>query len=316
MTTNDHTVPRMYLRRFARHKRGDGYYITSRPADDPSTSFEANVRNIAAIKGFYWGTDPEGLPHHDMEVLLGKIERGAGKAFSLILDDAEYALPQRWPLPTDHRLQMSWWIAAQLLRTTRQRLRIEHLMNGALDAAIPRRLVAAAANNRHIDYIVRRLRSLADIIYQRPWGLGFSTPCLITSDVPVVILNGHDDPQQLRAASYWDIVLPLDSHRLLMLPGFNAQERDSKKRRDHRLTLDGTGLILLDIVRDAADRYLFHHPDHAFHLTIGRGPRLPTPWTGDQRTRGPEYIIEYETLPSHLTVESRWVREHPPRVQA
>lgn len=315
MTTNDHTVPKMYLRRFARHTHGDGYYIVASLVDEPSTSFETNVRNVGATKGFYWGTDIDGVPHHHMEALLGKIETGASKAFNLILDDPDYALPEPWPLPPEQRLRMSWWIAAQLLRTTRQRHRIEYITSTGTEAEVPTNVAAAAANNRHIAFIVDRLSTLAGVIHQRPWGLGFSTPCLHTSDVPVVILNGHDDDQQIRSASYWDIVLPLDPHRLLMLPGIHTQIEDPHKQQDHRVVFGGEGLILLDIVRDAADRHLFHHPSHTPHAAAGRtSPRLPTPWTGDTRTSGPEYLIQYETLPPHLTVERRWVSEHPARV--
>lgn len=312
MTTNDHTVPRMYLRRFARHTRGDGYYIVAREVDEPTNSFETNIRNVAATKGFYWGTDSDGIPHHHMETLLGKIETGATKAFNAILDDPDYALPQRWPLADDDRLRMSWWIAAQLLRTTRQRHRINHLANTDAPIGAPPSVAAVAASNRHIAFIVERLAVLATVIHHRSWGVAFSTPCLHTSDVPVVILNGHDDEHQIRAAEYWDIVLPLDPHRLLMLPGLHSRADDPDKRCDHRIVLGGEGLILLDIVRDAADRHLFHHPNHPPHLEGGTGPRLPTPWTGEARTGGPQYVIEYETLAPHLTIERRWVHEHPP----
>jgi hypothetical protein len=313
MSTNDHTVPKMYLRRFARHTRGDGYYIVAAEVDHPSTSFETNIRNVGATKNFYWGTDIDGVPHHHMETLLGKIETGAAKAFSLVLDDPEYALPQQWPLPHDDRLKMSWWIAAQLLRTTRQRHRIEHLATIGSTVPAPATVTAAAASNRHIAFIVERLASLAAAIHLRPWGLAYSTTCLHTSDVPVVILNGHDDGRQIRAASYWDVVLPLDPHRLLMLPGINAQMEDADKQQDHRILFGGEGLILLDIVRDAADRYLFHHPSHPPRRVPARNdPRLPTPWTGDTRSAGPEYVIQYEALAPSLTVERRWVHEHPP----
>jgi hypothetical protein len=313
MSTNDHTVPKMYLRRFARHTRGDGYYIVASDVDEPTKSFETNVRNVSAAKGFYWGTDVDGVPHHHMETLLGKIETGASKAFSLILDDPEYALPERWPLPDAHRAKLSWWIAAQLLRTTRQRHRINHLAESESTLEVSPTVVAAAGSNRHNAFIVDRLHALAAVIHNRPWGLGFSTPCLQTSDVPVVILNGHDDEKQIRAAEYWDIVLPLDPHRLLMLPGVHARAADPDKQLDHRIVFGGEGVILLDIVRDAADRHLFHHPEHVPRNPTGRtDPRLPTPWKGDTRTSGPEYLIEYEALAPNLTVERRWVHEHQP----
>ena len=74
MTTNDHTVPQSYLRRFARKSRGKAHQVVAAPADDVNASFVTSVRNVAAVQGFHWGVDPEGVEHHVMEDLLTSIE--------------------------------------------------------------------------------------------------------------------------------------------------------------------------------------------------------------------------------------------------
>lgn len=35
--------------------------------------------------------------------------------------------PGRWPLKAEERAAMAWWVAAQIVRTVRQRKRLQHL---------------------------------------------------------------------------------------------------------------------------------------------------------------------------------------------
>ncbi len=251
MTTNDHTVPQMYLKWFA-ERRGRKYQLIARRVNDLGNPFPTTVKNITAVKGFYWGTTPDGVPHHEAEKLLSQIEGDASLVFAEILDDTMYALPYRWPLRNDERVWLSWWIAAQLLRTTRQRKRLAYFAEQeGLSASAG--VKSVTENNIHLDFMVRQLGAVAFLAYRRPWGLGFSDACLMTSDVPVVILNGHDDKNQVLSASFWDILLPLDSHRLLLLPGVTTQD-DPRKRRDHRFKLDGgMGIFVNRVLYDAAD---------------------------------------------------------------
>lgn len=313
--TNDHTVPQAYLRRFATRRSGKGHLIVARPVEDITTMFETNVRNVASVKGFYWSANRDGTPaEHGMEIVLGRIESGVAAAFSAILDDHNYALPGLWPLPQQLRQRIAWWMAAQILRTTRQRDRLEHHLADIHGLDIPKPIAKAAAANVHIAFIASQLSRLASVVYDRPWGVGFSDACLTTSDVPVVLLHEHDADDQIFAASISDIVLPLDPHRFLYLPGLTAL-RDRQKRVDHRIKLDGgLGLFVSEILRDAADRYILHHPEHeppwAAQFRDIR-PRLPRPWRGESHS-SPEYYVSYAVLPDHVTVERRWLSEHPP----
>lgn len=301
----------MHLRRFAKKERGRGHLTCAIPVADPARPFLTNVRNVAAVKGFYWGTDADGVPHHDFEALLSQAEAAAAPALAAVLSHQSVALPPRWPMPARDRVVVAWWMAAQLLRTTRQRKRLAHEQPTLQpDPSIS----AFVKNNQHLSFVAEHLSELAFLLHQRPWAIVFSDACLGTSDVPVVIVNGQDESDQLSAAAFWDVLMPLDPHRLLLLPGQAAQAEDVRKRFDHRAKLDGgLGSFVTDILYDAADTHVFHHPDHKPLLRgIERSARLPTPWTGDDRTTGPEYFMSYAPLHPDYNVSSRWLREHPP----
>lgn len=313
MTTNDHTVPQMYLRRFARKGSGKGHMISVASVSDAAKPFTANVRNVASVGGFYWGERPEGVPDHTLEQLLGRIESAAAPVFNMLLDDHDHALPKSWPLEEGKRTRMAWWMAAQILRTSRQRKRLGSLV-GRSESSPPKNVRSFAKNNDHIDFIVQHLGVLAQVLFARPWALGFSDACLITSDVPVLILNGQDDQDQLVVAAFWDIVLPLDPHRILLVPCL-TDEQDQAKFEDHRFKMDGgMGVFVNSAVYDAADQHIFFHPDHApLWSALNEGSRLGTPWTGDQREPSTRYILNYPPLDPEFTVAKRWTVEHPPR---
>lgn len=313
--TNDHTVPQAYLRRFAVTRRG-GKFIAATLADEPNEVFQTNVRNVAAVNGFYWGTGCKGEPQHDMERFLGRIETAAIPAFSAILDDHHYALPLNWPLIPDLRSRLAWWMAAQILRTTRQRQRLGHLLVAAGEVdPDPGFTDSPAMRNLHNDFITHQIRPLASILFSRPWGIGFADVCLTTSDVPAMILNELDAFDQLEAAALWDIILPLDPHRFLLLPGLDLM-LDPGKRKDHRLKLDGgMGIFLSVAIRDAAERHVFPHPEHPPHQGSGvpaEGPRQPRLWAADVKSSGAQYVISYDTLAPTLTVERRWIENPAP----
>lgn len=320
VATNDHTVPQFYLRRFASKTKGTAHRLVAAPVEDLNAAFSTNVRNVAAVNNFHWGTDPGGVPHHTMEALMTSIETAAAPAFSAVLD-TEHALPARWPPTPAHRARLSWWIAAQILRTTRQRHRLSHLSDQAAEGGMPRALGAPTSaltklsrNNQHLDFITENLAPLAAIVASKPWGVGFSDACLPTSDVPVVLMNQHDAERQLVSAALWDVVLPLDPHRLLIMRA-RGSGPDPATWIDHRLKLDsGFGVFVIDMIWSAAEEHLFWHPDHeppTIREVAARGRRLPRPWAGDAHSE-PQSILEYGALPASMTVERRWLTEHPP----
>ncbi|MFV2110561.1 DUF4238 domain-containing protein [Micromonospora sp. LOL_015] len=70
--TRDHHVPRMYLRRFARHRPGGAQLMAA--STDLTARFPASVNDVAVERGFYWGTDVDGIPHHHLEEFFTTLE--------------------------------------------------------------------------------------------------------------------------------------------------------------------------------------------------------------------------------------------------
>lgn len=294
----------MYLRRFGIPKSGGNQLIATDV--DQDSSFPASVNKVAVETGFYWGTDLDGVPHHDMEKLLTAVEAAATPAFHYLLDQGrdltDDALPQL-PIRPEFRLAMSWWIAAQLLRTPRQRDRLLALHEEP--AEVPTEVKAET----HLTYILQLLAPIAGVIFRRPWGFGVTSLCLVTSDTPVLILNGQDERDQLTAAAFWDIYLPLDPHRMLLLPG-HLHRDNWRLAADHRFTLPGgVALPLNDMQASTATRHIFSHPNHdAWKERLNPHPRLGNP--SEART-DLGVIIQYDALQSGFGVERRWLDEHP-----
>jgi hypothetical protein len=307
--TNDHTVPQMYLRRFGWQRKPGSrdWFISARKVDQLDQPFTPNLRRVGAVTDFYG---------ERVEKLLGKLEANAAPVFDTLLEDPRGALPGpgRWPLQEDRRSALAWWIGAQIVRTVRQRKRLQRLAgDGTEQLAMPQSIKSLAGRDTHVRFMADQIARLSWAVFSRPWGLGFSDLCLWTGDVPVVIVNGQDEEDQLLATSYWDVILPLDPHRFLLLPGWGMRKEDPRKRGDHLLKFDsGFGRIISQMIFEVADSQVFCHGDHdpLPHLQL-EGPRLPTPWTGNTRPGG-SWVLEYPTLSSGWTVERRWLTEHPP----
>lgn len=299
--TRDHHVPRMYLRRFAK-ARGNGHQIAVSNRE-LTQKFHTNVRDVAVESGFYWGTDSEGVPQHHMEQFLSVLEGDATPAFRALLDsgkDLNADALRPWPPRTSARHALSWWISAQILRTVRQRSRLHvEATRGGID--LPDRVAVA---NHHLRYIAEMVQPLAATLYGRPWGIGFADYCLLTGDVPALVLNGQDHGDQLSAVAYWDVYLPLDPHRCLYLPGAATVAADRRLRADHRFKLHGGhSLALNTAIMDASVRHVFFHPDHD-----------PTPKAEPARSlesEMPRVMLAYEVLPPDAGVQRRWLDVHP-----
>ncbi|SEB60947.1 DUF4238 domain-containing protein [Streptomyces melanosporofaciens] len=306
-------MSQMYLRRFGEHTGPRQYKLTARRIDNVDQPFTAAPNKVLAERGYYWGTTFDGIPHHGVEDLFTELEGATASVLRTVLDAPEGALPARWPLSGSERLMLSWWLAAQILRTTRQRKRLAFAAQAAERLDAPAEIAAIAANNPHLSFIIERLAALAFTLYARPWGLGFSDMCLLTSDVPVALFNHHDAEDQLTAAALCDILVPLDPHRLLFMPSPRMQADDPYKRADHRMKIPGAvGMALVQVAYDVADALVIHHPRHdPWVHWAPSGPRQPAPWNGKNHD-APKYVLEYGTLAPHLTVERHWLTEHPP----
>ena len=305
-TTNDHIVPVMYLKRFAK-QASSTHVIRAANADKPEVDFTQGVQKVGSAKGFYWGTDPEGVPHHHMEQFLGIIEGAAAPAFRNILDKGDLphhnALPAKWPARDEVRHAIAWWIAAQILRTARQRERLRSL--NAESLPLPS---ALSRNNPHLQYIAREIAPLALLLVRRPWGIGFTNLCLFTSDVPVQIINGQDDGDQLKAASYWDIYVPLDPHRFLYLPGALHKNQHSLMR-DHMINLPGgLAMPLNELILETAHRHIFFHPEHDPRVKMEEF--LIAESVKRRGSDASQAIMTYTAMAPGTGIERRWLDRH------
>ncbi|MCU1362775.1 MAG: hypothetical protein JWM55_603 [Acidimicrobiaceae bacterium] len=314
MAAKDHTVPQLYLRRFAENRKASskGFYTDAARADDLSKIFSTEVRNVASLDGFYTQTDDDGTEDRSLDIFLSRVEDLAVPAFTQLLDSGRWAFPYPWPgFKETDRLRLSWFIAAQMLRTTRQRKRLAALRSAdSLDLPTSLRNIQIA--NDHAQFIADQVSQLAYIIFHRPWGIGMSVACLLTSDTPVVILNDHDADDQLAAASFWEILMPLDPHRFFYLPSASMVQEDPAKRDDHRLVLqNGMGYAVNQAVFDAADSYVFWHPRHRPRSMPRPLGRLPAPESEDAWQKS-EWYFPYSVMKATDSIERKYVNQHPP----
>jgi hypothetical protein len=163
-----------------------------------------------------------------------------------------------------------------------------------------------AAANHHLRYIAEMIEPLAATVFSRPWGIGFADYCLLSGDVPVLVLNGQDHGDQQAAVAYWDVYLPLDPHRCLYLPGAASEGADTRLRSDHRLKFHpGHAMALNSAMLDASVRHTFFHPDH--DPTPHARPAL------DLASNLPRFLMNYDVLAPDFGVQRRWLDTHPPR---
>lgn len=309
---NDHHVPRVHLRRFARPgpgKREPEWFIDAADVNAPSKVFRANVRNVGAERDFYTFEGLDGKETRALESFFGQLEGSVVPVWRVLLDNPKYALTDVWPLPPRMRGALAWYMAAQIVRTTRQRKRLE-AWGASQSFRVPGAPTAPNLATTHARYIAETLGEVARALYVRPWGLGFTNACLPTSDCPVVILNAHDDEDQVGAAHTWDIVFPLDPHRFIFMPDRQMVEDDPEKRVDHRLNLSGVGVAFVDAIYSAADRYIYMHPDHKPWLDPDRARRLPAP---GEPGFAPQSALHYPVLADDLRISARWTKHHIPR---
>ena len=197
-------------------------------------------------------------------------------------------------------MTLSWWIAAQILRTVRQRTRLA-TDAGRTGIELPDEIAVA---NHHLRYIAEMIEPLAATVFSRPWGVGFSDYCLLTGDVPVLVLNGQDHGDQQASVDYWDVYLPLDPHRCLYLPGGASRGADRRLRGDHRFKLHaGLAIGLNSAMLDASVRHVFFHPDH--DPTPNSEPAL------DLESNLPRFLMNYDVLAPGMGVQRRWLDVHP-----
>lgn len=125
--------------------------------------------------------------------------------------------------------------------------------------------------------------------------------------MPVHVINGQDEEDQLKASAYWDVYLPLDSHRFIYMPGSTHQDRPNLMT-DHRINLPGgVTLALNNLVIETAHRHIFFHPEHD-----PRERMIEVEETAQRRSLGHPSgsIISYNAMPPGMSIERRWLERH------
>lgn len=306
----------MYLRRFAEPRFGKvkKYLLTAVPAEHPDQSFTAEVGNVAVEGNFHWYTDGDGSRHHEVERLMTRIEGGATGAFASMLDGPS-AFPTRWPLRPGLRKWLALWMSAQFLRTVQKRGWLADRADppvAAVDAVADRKLADASRVNAHLDYLNTHLGSLAAFLYARPWCLGITGACLRTGDSPMVSFDVNHRDRIYEQIAVFDLALPLDSHRFLLLPCDRLRRDDPRKRMDHLTNDPGVlGPAIGGLVYDWSHRHVFHHPAHyPFAFPAGLDARMPER-RDSAAGGGPQaFLGGYDVLPPGSQVDRRWLTNH------
>ena len=306
----------MYLRRFAepRVRKDKKYQLTVVPAERPDEPFPAEVGDVAVEGNFHWYTDGDGTRHHEVERLMTRVEGGAAGAFSSMLDGPS-AFPTRWPLPAEKRKWLAWWMSAQFLRTVQKRTWLAGRANppsAAADAVADHKLAEQARANDHLEYLVTHLSTLAAFIYARPWCLGITGACMPTGDSPMVSFDVNQRENMYEQVAVFDLALPLDSHRFLLMPSDQLRREDPRKRIDHLVNDAGVlGPVIGGLIYDWSHRHLFHHPAHyPFAFPAGMDARMPE--HRDSATGGgaQAFLGGYDVLPPGSQVDRTWLSRH------
>ncbi|AWB88986.1 hypothetical protein C2138_05015 [Salinibacterium hongtaonis] len=228
-----HYVPQGYLRGFAtEHER-----VTAVPLDRAREPFTTSVKNVAARTHFH---TVEGLIEPDeFEKVLSGVE---GDAMGIIrrLEEGEF------PLPSEDRSALSFYVALQAVRGPDTRATMEHLQAKIVRVEIgaggrknvgrwikenlgfvateeqaqriwdegtqPAGPPITFSNLAHIQHMVKAAEQLSPYILTRPWSLiRFDRRSLITSDAPVSLIRHPDDEpwSGVGFGTAWGISFPL-----------------------------------------------------------------------------------------------------------
>lgn len=188
-----HTVPRFYLKRFA---RADQLLVRDR------NTGHATVRNIGdlAIKNFYTFVNNDGEEDGRLEDIFADLEGSVNDLLGRIFGPFQ---PVR-PLTSEESMALALYLAFQLVRTPRHRREMELLADYAVKLMSRGRVpntagwVAVPHPNEHIRFITRAAFKLAERLYARPVTMvTLDQPYLVTCDEPVVLVTEGDHVRHL-----------------------------------------------------------------------------------------------------------------------
>ncbi len=312
-----HTVPRVYLQRFAKKRQ---LSVLDMPT---GKEYLANVKDVTTRRHFYAVQGHPTNPN-SFEDGLGSTEGRAAR----VLADVDAGV---WPLPHDDRVQLAVFMTLQFLRGPDHRRQLAQLLNLEVNRlrgedpeeltrllsmrgappvlrpgeGLPESLVAEA----HLHQISTMLPALTEHLLLRRWRLiRFEAPSLLTSDAPLTpVLDPREQDQSagLGLENAYAILFPLTrtlglqmyrvEPSVLAFPGvveaLVASEMDTAApANEHSRASFNTNTAM------HADRILLVHPDDVavvprnYRRLRSLGGRidfsdppeelLPAPWSG------------------------------------
>jgi hypothetical protein len=301
-----HTVPKFYLRGFAK----DDQIVTVRLPGEQR--FVQSIGDAAVGKDFY---SVEGHEDGDdaIEKALSEVEGAAATVFKSISAG-------RWPLNSEDRTTLGYFISLQAARVPVQRRTIDHmaaqiarLQIGAGGKALLRRQLESLQGeitDEQLEHMWEQAirpegppiqrpkiehiqQTTLKYIIGRPWSLvKFDRRSLITSDAPVgLVPDPNDEPRSgVGYLTAWGITFPLTRKLGLLMSSPEAFiEKGIAVENVHqgqadRVQAGTTGLekFLNDSTVANASEWLFHHPDDKSSLPSD----LPQPGPVTMRMQG------------------------------
>ena len=291
-----HTVPQMYLRRFADER--DQVMLIDR--DNPTPRHRSAVVKACREAGFYEiPTDDleevarEGHDPEMVEKTLADIEGTASTRIEELIDggcpptaEIRFRLSLFFGLQAARgpafrrtmdemaRIMGPKWLATEI---TPERIEEWLIVRGEDASPTPvaemdERLTGREGPYpawRQGNYVQESLRYALQVqghLFRRHWRvLEFAEPCLITSDEPVAVLAG-DGPMPHGVADSAVVWVPLDrQHALAMTLTGTEGVVTSGATRARQIN---------QIVADQAERWILCHPDDQDWIPVSLGPRL------------------------------------------
>jgi len=263
-----HVVPQFYLRGFARSEQ-----LTAVRLSD-GRRFSTPVHKAASENHFYRLTPDHCAGPLALESAFSLVEGDAATILKRIIDGL-------WPLCFHDRQQLSFFIAAQLLRGPRYRDALE--ASGAIgtngDGS------AMTTTDMHAHQIATLAEDWMPQLMDRPWDLvRFTHRSLITSDSPVSSIPPLDyDAGRWAGAPFAvakEVLYPVSRKLGLMMKDKNQISGMDRERRAHLGIFDQIrpGTVRLEqhfnrSTAETATKHLFHHPRDAGFVP----PNVPEP---------------------------------------
>jgi hypothetical protein len=293
-----HTISDFYLKRFA----DDEHWLTLVDLHAPKPQgARRKTNNVSVNNDFYTVIGSGGEESPAVERLLSHVEGAAARAMKTV------ANAWFFPPPPRDRLDLSLWMAFQMVRTPEARRRHQAIADVAAKVifrgidtpekararlrAVDRQeptekdvadLLRLTSNlggydivpdpNEHIEVMLSTAEQLAPLLAGMSWSVAkFKEPALLSSDHPLTYYVEPENRDPMRGVGLMtadEIRFPLDpSTVLLMSPGLVPQTVGS-------LAIEAAREIN-QLTVDFAFEFVFMHPDqdHLAGLDLGAHPR-------------------------------------------